>query len=55
MNREVLFPTPIYWKDLPDAKKINKYLFKHIKAWYKKILKVKQKQILVLVGIVQQT
>ena len=36
MNREVLFPTPIYWKDLPDAKKINKYLFKHIKAWYKK-------------------
>ena len=36
MKREILFPTPIYWKDLPDAKQLNKYLFKHIKSWYKK-------------------
>ena len=35
MNREVLFPTPLYFKDLPNAKELNKYLFKHIKAWHK--------------------
>ena len=35
MNREILFPTPLYFKDLPNAKELNKYLFKHIKAWYK--------------------
>ena len=39
MNREILFPTPIYWKDLPNAKELNKYLFKHIKAWYKNDIK----------------
>ena len=39
MNREILFPTPIYWKDLPNAKEFNKYLFKHIKAWYKSDIK----------------
>ena len=35
MNREILFPTPVYFKDLPNAKELNKYLFKHIKAWRK--------------------
>jgi uncharacterized protein (TIGR02466 family) len=35
MNREILFPTPIYFKDLPNAKELNKYLYKEIKAWYK--------------------
>ena len=35
LQRKVLFPTPIYFKDLPNAKELNKYLFKHIKAWYK--------------------
>ena len=35
MNRETLFPTPIYFKDLPNAKELNKYLFKYIKNWYK--------------------
>ena len=36
MNREILFPTPIYMKMVKDPKKLNKYLFKHIKAWSKK-------------------
>ena len=35
LQRKVLFPTPIYFKDLPNAKELNKYLFKHIKAWRK--------------------
>ena len=35
MNREILFPTPVYFKDLPNAKELNKYLYKEIKAWYK--------------------
>ena len=39
MKREILFPTPMYRKDLPNAKDLNKYLFKHIKAWYKQDLK----------------
>ena len=36
MNREVLFPTPIYFKMVKDHKKLNKYLFPLIKAWSKK-------------------
>ena len=36
MNREILFPTPIYFKMVKDPKKLNKHLFKHIKAWSKK-------------------
>ena len=36
LQREVMWPTPIYWMDLPNAKELNKYLLKHIKAWYKK-------------------
>ena len=39
MNREILFPTPFYWKDIPNAKELNQYLFKHIKAWYKQDIK----------------
>ena len=35
LNREVLFPTPIYFKDLDNSKELNKYLFKNIKQWYK--------------------
>ena len=33
MKRELLFPTPVYHKEFPNFKEINKYLFKHIKAW----------------------
>ena len=36
MNREILFPTPIYMKMVKDPKKLNKYLFPRIKAWSKK-------------------
>ena len=36
MKRELLFPTPIYHKEFPDSKNLNKHLFKHIKAWSKK-------------------
>ena len=35
MNREILFPTPVYFKMIKDYQKLNKYLFKHIKAWAK--------------------
>ena len=35
MKREILFPTPIYIKEFPDHKNLNKNLFKHIKAWAK--------------------
>ena len=27
--RELLFPTPIYQKEFPDAKNLNKHLAKH--------------------------
>ena len=36
MNREILFPTPIYMKMVKDPKKLNKSLFPLIKAWSKK-------------------
>jgi len=36
MDREILFPTPIYIKNLDGAKELNKELFKLIKAWSKK-------------------
>ena len=36
MNREILFPTPIYTKMVKDPKKLNKYLYPLIKAWSKK-------------------
>ena len=35
MTRELLFPTPIYIKEFPNFKQLNKHLFKHIKAWAK--------------------
>ena len=36
MIREILFPTPIYFKMVKDPKKLNKYLFPLIKAWSKR-------------------
>ena len=36
MNREILFPTPIYMKMVKDPQKMNKYLFPLIKTWSKK-------------------
>jgi len=36
MNREILFPTPIYMKMVKDPKKLNKYLYPLIKDWSKK-------------------
>jgi len=33
MNREVLFPTPVYYKDIPNSVELNNYLFNHIKKW----------------------
>ena len=36
MNREILFPTPVYFKMVKDPKKLNKYLYPLIKAWSKK-------------------
>ena len=35
LQRKILFPTPVYFKDLPNAKELNKYLFKEIKKWRK--------------------
>ena len=54
LQRKVLFPTPVYFKDIPDAKNLNKYLFKHIKAWRKAEPKGEIKLTLDLVGTVQQ-
>ena len=31
LQRKILFPTAVYFKDLPNAKELNKYLFKEIK------------------------
>ena len=36
MNREILFPPPIYMKMVKEPKKLNKYLYPLIKAWSKK-------------------
>ena len=36
MNREILFPTPIYMKMVKNPKKLNKYLYPLIKAWSQK-------------------
>jgi len=36
INRETLFPTPVYFKMVQDPNKLNKYLFPLIKAWSKK-------------------
>ena len=31
-----MWPTPIYFKDFPDSKNLNKQLLKLIKAWAKR-------------------
>jgi len=36
MNREILFPTPVYFKMVPNPQKMNNCLFPLIKAWSKK-------------------
>ena len=36
IKREILFPTPVYFKTVKDPKKLNKYLYPLIKAWSKK-------------------
>tara|TARA_R100000008_G_scaffold58594_1_gene36415 strand:+ start:226 stop:807 length:582 start_codon:yes stop_codon:yes gene_type:complete len=33
MNVEYFFPTPVYFKDLPNAEQLNKYLEEHIVRW----------------------
>jgi len=35
MARELFFSTPIFYKDLPNSKELNKHLLKHIKKWKK--------------------
>ena len=35
MNREPLFPTPVYIQGITDYKNLNKDLLKNIKAWAK--------------------
>ena len=35
LQRKILFPTAVYFKDLPNAKELNKYLFKEVKKWRK--------------------
>ena len=36
VHREILFPTPVYFKMVKDPQKLNKYLFPLIKAWSEK-------------------
>jgi len=36
LAREFFFASPIFYKDLPIAEKLNKHLLKHIKAWKKR-------------------
>ena len=36
LNTEFFFHTPIFFKDLPNSKELNKHLLKHIKAWKKR-------------------
>ena len=43
MNRKALFPTPVYFKQLPSSKELNTYLLKHIKNWKKKFPKGEMK------------
>jgi uncharacterized protein (TIGR02466 family) len=33
LQREILFPTPLYYKDLNNSQQLNDYLFNHIKKW----------------------
>ena len=34
-QRELFYATPIFYKDLENAKELNTYLLKHIKKWKK--------------------
>ena len=36
IKRDLWFPTPVYWSQVDNYQELNKYLFKHIKAWHKK-------------------
>ena len=54
LQRKILFPTAVYFKDILNAKELNKYLFKEIKSGVKQILKEKQRLTLVLVGTAKQ-
>ena len=54
LQRKILFPTPVYFKDLPNAKELNKYLFQEIRNGLKQILKEKRKLTLDLVGTAKQ-
>jgi hypothetical protein len=53
MNREILFPTPIYFKDLPNAKELINTYIKKLKLGTKLIQRVRLKLIQDLVGIVK--
>ena len=53
LQRKILFPTAVYFKDIPNAKELNKYLFKEIKKWRKADPEGEKKQTLVLVGTVK--
>ena len=55
LQRKILFPTAVYFKDVANAKELNKYLFKEIKKWRKADPEGEKKQILVLVGIAKLT
>ena len=54
LQRKILFPTAVYFKDIPNAKELNKYLFKEIKKWRKADPEGEQKQTLVMAGIAKQ-
>ncbi len=38
-QRKILFPTPVYFKDLPDSKNLNKHLYQIKKGGIKVIIK----------------
>ena len=54
LQRKILFPTAVYFKDLPNAKELNKYLFKEIKKWRKADPKGEAKTNSVLAGTAKQ-
>ena len=37
MKREILFPTPMYWRDIPHAKELNKYYLNILRLGINKI------------------
>ena len=50
MNREILFPTPVYMKMVKDPQTLNKYFIPSLKPGVKKI-NAKLKLTLAVVGI----